>query len=167
MERNLCLAFAGLFLLLFFGMAWFGVSSVARRLDMTHMESNFRAAEEARHGGRKKFAAQAYRAAVVKYRRGLSRGGYYPVKSGESLTAGNCYWQRRQPRAALQCYEEGLRCEPFSISLLSSLGSCAYHLGESEKALVALEKSSSIYPLKKEMRLLLRKLRTAKPGEGK
>ena len=168
MKRKLLLVVSGLFLLLFLGMAWFGVGSVMRRLEMTRMNSNFQAAEEALRSGRKKIAARAYRKATVAYQRALLRGGYYPAISGEHLTAGNCYWQRRQPRAALQCYEQGLRSEPWSIALLTSLGNCAFRLGEQQKALAALEKSQALYPLKKEVRPLLRKLRTGrKKGEKK
>ena len=167
MKRKLLLAVSGLFFLLFLGMVRFGVGSVMRRLEMAHMESNFQAAEAALRSGRKKIAAQAYRVATVAYQRGLLRGGYYPVRSGEYLTAGNCYWQRRQPRAALQCYELGLRSEPWSIALLTSLGSCAFSLGEQQKALTVLEKSQALFPLKKEVRPVLRKLRAGKRGEGK
>lgn len=167
MNRKLLVVFSTLFLLLFLGMVWWGSRSVARRLDMMRMESTFQAAEAALRSGRKKFAAQAYRAATAAYQRGLSRGGYYPYGSGEYLTAGNCYQQLRQPRLALQNYEEGLRCNPWSISLLTSLGGCAYRLGEYQTALTVLEKSQSIYPLKKQLRPLLQKLRADKRGERK
>ena len=166
MKRKILLAVSGLFFLLFLGMAWFGVNSVVRRLEMTHMESNFKAAEAALRSEEKKFAGQAYRAATLAYQRGLMRGGYYPARSGEYLTAGNCYWQLRQPRAALQCYEEGLRSEPYSIALLTSMGSCAFSLGEQPKALAALKKSRALYPLKKTMRPILRKLRAANKGKN-
>ena len=158
---------AGLFFLLFLGLARLGANSVVRRLDMMHLNSNFQAAEAALRSGQKKLAAQAYRAAMEAYQRGLLRGGYYPLRSGEYLTAGNCYQQFRQPRLALQYYEEGLHCDPWSIALLTSLGDCAYRLGESQKALAALEKSQSIYPLKKKMRPILRKLRAGKNGVAK
>ena len=130
------------------------------------MESNFKAAEESLRSDRKKIAVQAYRMATVFYQRALSRGGYYPTRSGEYLTAGNCFWQLRQPRAALQCYEEGLLCEPYSIALLTSMGSCAFSLGEQQKALRALEKSQALYPLKKKFRPVLQKLRAEKRGEN-
>lgn len=164
MKRKILLAVSGLFFLLFLGMAWFGVNSVVRRLEMTHMESNFKAAEEAVRSGRKKIAVQAYRVATAFYQSGSLRRGYYPSRSGEYLTAGNCYWQLRQPRAALQCYEEGLRSEPCSIALLTSLGSCSFSLGEQQKALSALEKSQALYPLKKKVRPVLQKLRAGKVG---
>ena len=162
MKRKLLLVIAGLFFLLFMGMARLGINSVVRRLDMMHLDSNFQAAEAALRSGQKKLASQAYRAAMAAYQRGLSRGGYYPIMSGEYLTAGNCYQQIRQPRLALQCYEEGLQSDPWSIALLTSLGGCANRLGEHQMALAALEKSQSIYPLKKKQRQLLQKLRAVK-----
>ncbi|MEA3332570.1 MAG: tetratricopeptide repeat protein [Pseudomonadota bacterium] len=167
MKRKLLVVIAGLFLLLFLGMARLGRNSVIRRLDMVSMESNFQMAETALRSGRNKLATQAYRAAIVAYQHGLSRGGYYPVTSGEYLTAGNCYQQIRQPRQALQCYEDGLLSDPWSITLLTSLGGCANRLGEHQRALAALEKSQSIYPLKNKLRPLLQKLRVEERGERK
>ena len=129
--------------------------------------SNFQAAETVLHSGQNKLALQAYRAAIVAFQRGLSRGGYYPVRSDEYLIAGNCYPQIQQPRLALRCYDEGLLNDPWSITLLTSMGGCANRLGEYQVALAALEKSQSIYPLKKKLHPLLQKLRVGKGGGHK
>lgn len=150
---------AGLFLGLFLLVCWYGSTSLLRRADMLRMESRFGAAGKALQSGRKAAAGQLYRAATADYQQALSRGGYYPQMGREYLTAGNCYWQQRQLRAAMQCYELGLECDPFSIELLTSLGNCAFRLGERQTALAALEKSRQIYPLKKSARRTLRQLK--------
>ncbi len=162
MKSKLLVVVAGLFFLLFLGIAQLGANSIACRLDAMHLDSNYKAAEAALRSGQNKLARRAYQAAIVAYQRGLSRGGYYPGKSDEYLVAGNCYQQIRQPRLALQCYKEGLNWDPWSISLLTSLGDCADCLGEHQIALAALEKSQSIYPLKKSQRKILKKLKTIK-----
>ena len=161
MRRKISLIFAGFFLLLFLGLAWLGCNSIIRRLDMMSMKSNSQAAEAALHSGNKKFAISAFRAAMVDYRQGLTRDVYYPVISSEYLTAGNACQQIRQPRMALQCYDQGLHYNPWSISLLTSLGGCAYRLGEYRIALAVLEKSQSIYPLKKKLQPVLQKLKVS------
>ena len=153
--------FIGLFLLIF----WYGSLSVLHRSDMLRMESKFQTADKALRSGQRVVADRFYRAATADYQRGLSKAVYYPRMGGEYLTAGNCYWQLRQLRAAIQCYELGLECDPFSITLLTSLGSCAFRLGERQIALAALEKSRQIYPLKKSARRILRQLKSGVKGE--
>lgn len=140
------------------GIGWFGVNSVARKLRVSHMEAQFGAAEGDLRHGRMQAAGRGYRGALQAWQQALKYGGYYPILSGEYLIAGNCYQQQRQPRTALKCYEEGLAHEPLSISLLSTLGGCAFRLGEYNKAFSALQKSRSIFPLPQNIRLLWKKL---------
>ncbi|HDS16244.1 MAG TPA: tetratricopeptide repeat protein [Proteobacteria bacterium] len=165
MTRKGWLLAAGLFFLVFLAVAWFGWHSLARSLAMTRLKADFAAAEQALGSRQPRLAARACAAGIMAYQRGLEHRVYYPEISSEYLTAGNCYRQLNQPRAALQCYEEGLRYDPWSISLLTSLGSCRFALGEPRQALAALEKSQAIYPVKKELQPLLRRLRAAFQGE--
>ena len=140
------------------GLGWFGVKSVARRLRVSHMEARFGSAETDLRHGRMQAAGRGYHGALQAWQQALKHGGYYPVLSGEYLIAGNCYQQQRQPRAALKCYEEGLTHDPESISLLTTMGGCAFRLGEYNKAFSALQKSRSIFPLPQNVRLLWKKL---------
>jgi len=158
-KRKMLLVFAGFFLLLFLAGLWLGYESTARRIEMMRMTSDFQAAEAALRSGKKKLASYRYKSALTSFQRNVNRGTYYPEKYSEYLTAGTICQKVRQPRLALQYYRSGLRCNPWSITLLTSLGGCAYRLGEYQTALVALEKSQSIYPLKKVLRPVLQKLR--------
>ncbi len=153
------------FFILFIGLSGFGLNSVGRRLKVSHMEARFGAAESALRQGQMQVAGRGYRGGLEAWHQALELGCYYPDISGEYLLAGNCYQQQRQPRAAIKCYEEGLPCDPVSISLLTTLGGCAFRLGDYEKAFAALQKSRSIYPLKKEVRPLWKKLRLETRGE--
>ena len=146
------------------GLGWFGVNSVARRLRVAHMEAQFGAADSALRKGQMQAAGRGYSGALQVWQQALKYGGYYPVLSGEYLIAGNCFQQQRQPRAALECYEKGLTFDPVSISLLTTLGGCAFRLGEYDKAFSALQKSRSIFPLKKSVRPLWKKLKKVNRG---
>jgi len=151
MKRKSVLIAAVLFFLLFLGLSWFGINTMARRMQIAHMEARFGAAEAALKQGRLQEAGRDYRGAVQAWQKGAQFKGYYPRICRAYLTAGNCYQQSGRLRAALKCYEEGLAGDPFSILFLTTMGSCAYRLGEHKKAFTALQKSSSIYPLKKSL----------------
>lgn len=115
------------------------------------MEARFKAAEAALRQGRLLEAGYDYRRAVQAWQKGAQYSGYYPRICRAYLTAGNSYQQSGRLRAALKCYEEGLSGDPLSILFLTSIGSCAYRLGENKKAFTVLQKSRSIYPLKKSL----------------
>ncbi len=158
MKRKVALLFSVISFILFVGMGWLGVKSVARRLQVSHMEARFGAADSAVRHGQMQAAGRGYKGALQAWQQVLKYGGYYPILSGEYLIAGNCFQQQRQPRAALKCYEKGLTYDPVSISLLTTLGGCAFRLGEYDKAFSALQKSRSIFPLKKNVRPFWKKL---------
>ena len=142
---------ATLFFLLFLSLSWFGISSVAKRLQVAHMEARFGAAEKALRHGRRRKAGRNYRGAVQAWQKGERYCGYYPWLYRAYLIAGNSYQQTGKLRAAMKCYEEGLSGDPFSIQFLTTLGSCAHRLGDNKKAFAVLKKSRSIYPLKKSL----------------
>jgi tetratricopeptide (TPR) repeat protein len=151
MKRKSVLMAAVLFLLLFLGLSWFGINTLAKRMQIAHMEARFGAAEAALRQGRLQEAGRDYRGAVQAWQKGAQFKGYYPRIYRAYLVAGNSYQQVGRLRAALKCYEAGLAGDPFSIQFLTSIGSCAYRLGEHKKAFTSLQKSSSIYPLKKSL----------------
>ena len=91
MKRKLLLMVAGLFFLFFLGMAWFGGTSVARRLELMRMESFARAAEAAARSGRYKEAILNYQASIAVWQRYGTGAGYFPYERGGYLVAGNCY----------------------------------------------------------------------------
>ena len=149
----------GLCLLLFGGLLWFSYNSVTQRIDAMWMSSEFQAAEAAFKSGKAKLAAYTYRQALSAFQRSENYIAYYPARYSDYLTAGNICQKILQPRLALLYYKIGLKYNPWSITLLTSMGGCAYRLGENQTALIVLEKSRSIYPLKKESLRVLQKLR--------
>ena len=164
MKRKILFPLTGLFLLLFMGLLWLSYNNIGRRIAMMNMELKFQAAKAALHSGKKKFANYSFKSAMFTFQQNEARGVYYPERSSEYFTAGNICQQIRQPRQALQHYKAGLCCNPWSITLLSNMGVCAYRLGEYPTALAALEKSQSIYPLKKKLRPILQKLSAGVKG---
>jgi len=54
-----------------------------------------------------------------------------------------------------------------SIALLTTLGGCAFRLGEHKKAFSVLQKSRTIFPLKKEVLPLWKKLDNEIRGAGR
>lgn len=158
MKRKSILIIAVLFFLVFLGIGWFGFNSVVLRLHVASMEAQFGAANSALSHGQRQAAVRGYRGALHAWQLGCRHYGYYPRISGAYLIAGNCFQQLHQPRAALKCYEAGLRDNPLSISILTTMGGCAFRLGEYDKAFNALQKSRSIYPLQKKFRLIWKEL---------
>ncbi len=159
MKRKILFMVVGLCLLLFGGLLWLSYNSVMQRIDVMRMSSEFQAAEAAFKSGKNKLAGYTYRRALSAFQRSENYAAYYPAKYSEYLTVGNICQKIRQPRRALHYYKVGLHYNPWSISLLTSMGGCAYRLGEYQTALNVLEKSQSIYPLKKELHRVLQKLR--------
>ena len=158
MKRKSVLIVAALFFLLFLGLSWFGFNNVVLRFHVAGMETQFGAANAALSHGQRQAAGRDYQGALQSWQLSRKYSGYYPRISGAYLIAGNCFQQLRQPRAALKCYEEGLLNNPVSISILTTLGGCAFRLGEYDKAFAALQKSRLVYPLKRESRLVWKKL---------
>jgi len=71
----------------------------------------------------------------------------------------------RQFRRALQCYRLGLKYDPNSVNLLTSMGISYYALGDYDNALLLLEKSSRIAPLSRYWQTVIKKLRTKTTNE--
>lgn len=151
MKRKSLLIIASFFFSLFLILSWFGISTVAKRLQIARMEALFGAGEVALRNGRRHEAGLDYRGALQAWQKGEKYYGYYPRLYRAYLIAGNCYQQTGRLRAAMKCYEKGLSGDPFSIQFLTTLGSCAHRLGENMTAFEALKKSRSIYPLKKSL----------------
>ncbi len=144
---------------------WYGSMSVAKRMDMVTMRARFDAGQKAKSSGRYRAAARAYQLAIMEYQKGQTKPGYYINIASDFLTAGNCFQQQGQLRAALAAYEQGLRNDPYSISLLTSAGLCSLHLGELELADTFLTQSRKIYPNAKRVNRALRKLKLQSPGK--
>ena len=159
MRDKILPVFSVLFAVLFVTVSWVACESVERKLDATLTRAGFDAGESARIQGEWRTATTNYKGAIKSWQRALQRVGYYPNSGDEYLVAGNCLQRIRRARAAFECYEAGLRADPNSISLLTCMGDCAYSLGEFEKAYDVLQKSRSIYPLKRDIRPLWKKLR--------
>jgi tetratricopeptide (TPR) repeat protein len=132
-------------------------------MQTTVMEAQFRGAERVLRQGQKQRAGLGYREVLKLWKQRCK--SYYPRISGAYLIAGNAFQQLGQPRTALRCYETGLLNEPNSIALLTTLGGCAFRLGEYEKAFAALQKSNSIYPLKRSFRPIWKKLKDKNRGD--
>ncbi len=147
-----------IFTLLFVVLSRFAYESVARKLDVSLVRAGFEMGEHARRRGKMKIAAANYRGAIKIWEHALQRVGYYPYSGEGYLIACNCWQRLYLSKVAVECYEAGLLGDPYSITLLTGLGACAYRLGEYDKAFTALKKSRSIYPLKKEVRPLWREL---------
>ena len=138
---------------------WYGSMSVAKRTDMVTMRARFDAAQKAKSSGHRKAAAVDYKLAMMEYQKGVTKPGYYIDIAGDFLTAGNCFWKQGKRRAALVAYEQGLRNDPHSISLLTSAGLCSLQLGEFESAGRFLAHSQKIYASDKRVNKALRKLK--------
>ena len=141
------------------GSVWFAWGSINQRLETIRMQACFRGAEEALARGQRRQATAGFRQGIAFFEKSRRYRGFYPDAGREYLTAGNCYWRMSRPRVALDCYERGLRRDPFSISLLTSYGNCAYSLGEWRKAQKALEQSDKVFPLAESARARLALLR--------
>jgi len=143
---------------------WYGSMSVAKRIDMVTMRARFDAAQNATSSGRRQAAAVASRLALVEYQKGSEKPGYYIDIAGDFLTAGNCLWQQGKRRAALAAYEQGLRNDPHSISLLTSAGLCSLQLGEFDLAGNYLTHSQKIYPGDERVNRALSRLKARLQG---
>jgi tetratricopeptide (TPR) repeat protein len=159
------LAGSGLCLLLALAVSWYGWHGVQRQLLLMQVRNHYDMGQRARRRKHGRKARIYFDLALKSWNRARRMPGFLPVENdgfNGFLTAGNCYLMTRQFMRARECFAQAYKYDPNSITVLTSLGTCSYLLGEHERARELLEQSNRIYPLKKKLRLVLKKIQEEK-----
>jgi tetratricopeptide (TPR) repeat protein len=154
--------------LLFLVVSWYGWRSIQLNLLLAEMQNYYKVGQMAARKHQPAKARALYKMAAHTWEKASKAPEIlFPEMGGQGyfLTAGNAYRMLRQFRRALQCYRLGLKYDPNSVNLLTSMGISYYALGDYDNALLLLEKSSRIAPLSRYWQTVIKKLRTKTTNE--